>query len=103
VFFINSSKSRETIKTFLTALLVSLFIVLVCDDAPQFKEIAQRLALCWVHEERHYKKMSPVLECHKEELKRIRGEIWKYYKKLLDYKKNPSMCSIIRGNFPVHE
>ena len=89
-FFINLSKSRETIKTFLTALLASMFIVLVGDDAPQFKEIAKRYALCWVHEERHYKKLSPVLDCHKEELARVRGEIWDYYKKLAAYKQKPT-------------
>jgi hypothetical protein len=89
-FFINTSKSRETIKTFLTACLVSLFIVLVADDAPQFKKIAQRVMLCWVHEERHYKKLTPIFDCHKKELKRIRGMIWEYYKKLKDYKNNPT-------------
>ena len=90
-FFINFSKSRETVKTFLTDFLTNLFIVLVGDDAPQFKEIARRFALCWVHEERHYKKLTPILDCHKEEVTRIRGEIWKYYKKLKEYKKNPTV------------
>jgi len=70
-FFINSSKSRGTIKSFLTAFLLKLFTVLVCDDAPQFKGLAERLALCWVHEERHYKKLNPVLEGHKMELNRV--------------------------------
>src|SRR4028119_239000 len=32
---------------------------LVCDDAPQFKLLTDDLALCWVHEGRHYKKLSP--------------------------------------------
>jgi len=90
VFFINTSKSRETIKSFLSASLLSLVIVLVCDDAPQFKNLTQRLMLCWVHEERHYKKMVPTLEVHKEELKRVRSEIWDYYKKLKEYKEKPT-------------
>jgi len=89
-FFIRMSKSRETVKGFLTAYLVSLFIVLLGDDAPQFKEIASKYALCWVHEERHYKKLVPILNIHKEELKRVRGEIWAYYKKLKNYKENPT-------------
>ena len=89
-FFINKSKSRETVKTFLTSMLLSLFIVLVGDDAPQFKKLAQRFALCWVHEERHYKKLVPVLECNKKEVERVRGEIWEYYKKLKDYKCSPT-------------
>ena len=89
-FFVNTSKSRETVKTFLTSLLTSMFTVLVGDDAPQFKGIARRYALCWVHEERHYKKLTPILDYHKKELSRVRDEIWRYYKKLKDYKKNPT-------------
>ena len=90
VFFINFSKSRETIKSFLTASLAALFTVLVGDDAPQFKKIAKRFALCWVHEERHYKKLNPIFETSKEELKRVRTEIWEYYKKLKKHKDNPT-------------
>jgi hypothetical protein len=89
-FFINSSKSRETVKTFLTACLLSLFIILVGDDAPQFKKLAKRFALCWVHEERHYRKLNPVLDCYRAELDRVRGEIWQYYEKLKAYKLNPT-------------
>jgi hypothetical protein len=33
---------------------VSIVQTLVCDDAPQFKWLTRRLALCWVHEGRHY-------------------------------------------------
>jgi len=90
VFFINGSKSRETVKSFLSAFLLSLFIVLVGDDAPQFKGIARRFALCWVHEERHYKKLNPILSRHIEAVERVRSELWGYYKKLLKYKKNPT-------------
>jgi hypothetical protein len=57
VFFINLSKSRETIKSFLTSFLTSLFVVLVGDDAGQFKKISERYAFCWIHQERHYKKL----------------------------------------------
>jgi len=89
-FFINRSKSRPTIKEFLTASLVCLFIVLVGDDAPQFKKIAKIFALCWVHEERLYKKLVPILEIHKKELERVRGEIWAYYARLKDYKQEPT-------------
>ena len=89
-FFINLSKSRETVKSFLTATLVALFSVLVGDDAPQFKNIAQRFALCWVHEERHYKKLNPVFDVNKVELGRVRKQIWGYYKKLTQYKRGPT-------------
>jgi len=90
VFFINLSKSRDTVKSFLTEFLVCLFIVLVGDDAPQFKKVAKRYALCWVHEDRLFKKLNPILECHRLELTRIRDEIWKYYERLKAYKLDPT-------------
>jgi hypothetical protein len=89
-FFIKASKSRETVKTFFTSCLETMFPVLVGDDAPQFKGICKRYALCWVHEERHYKKLAPILDYHRKKLIRVRDEIWNYYKKLNDYKKNPT-------------
>jgi len=33
--------------------------LLVCDDAPQFTWLTEELALCWVHEARHYNKLLP--------------------------------------------
>jgi len=89
-FFTNKSKSRETIKKIITAFLVTLFIVLVGDDAPQFKGIAKRFALCWIHEDRHYKKLTPIFERHKNELIRVRKGIWLYYKKLKKYRLEPT-------------
>src|SRR5256884_7073133 len=38
--------------------------LLVCNDAPQFTLITEELALCWVHEGRHYKKWLPSLPYH---------------------------------------
>jgi hypothetical protein len=89
-FFIKLSKSRETVKSFLTSFLASLFVVLVGDGAGQFKKITKRFALCWIHEERQYKKLVPILNVHRRELERIRGEIWGYYEKLKRYKENPN-------------
>jgi hypothetical protein len=87
---INLSKSRETVKSFFIAFLASLFVVLVGDDAGQFKKITERYALCWIHEERHYKKLFPILDVHRKELERLRGEIWCFYEKLKMYKLNPN-------------
>jgi len=64
--------------------------VLLTDDAPQFKQITELLALCWVHDGRHYKKLSPIVPLHREKLERYRTQYWDYYHKLLDYKKDPS-------------
>jgi len=63
---------------------------LVCDDAPQFKLITNDVALCWVHEGRHYKKLSPVVACHQELLDEFLDEFWDYYRELLAYRDSPS-------------
>ena len=64
--------------------------VLLCDDAPQFKILTEELALCWVHEGRHYKKLCPVLPFNAEKSDEFIGLFWDYYRKLLDYKTSPS-------------
>lgn len=38
--------------------------LLVCDDAPQFNWLTAALALCWIHEFRHYKKLIPCIPIH---------------------------------------
>jgi hypothetical protein len=63
--------------------------ILLCDDAPQFKLICQMLALCWVHDGRHYKKLSPVYKYNVKKVDTFLNKYWKYYHKLLDYKKSP--------------
>jgi len=63
---------------------------LICDNAPQFKLITKNLGLCWVHDARYYKKLTPIIQPHKEELKIFQGKYWDYYKELHQYKKAPS-------------
>jgi hypothetical protein len=62
---------------------------LVCDDAPQFKLLTKYLALCWIHDGRHYKKLNPVIQQHKRILNEFITRYWVYYHKLLDYKEAP--------------
>lgn len=64
--------------------------VLVCDDAPQFKLLSAELALCWVHEGRHYKKLSPVVAYHQKLLDEFLKSFWDYYRQLLAYRDAPS-------------
>jgi len=64
--------------------------ILVADDAPQFKQITNLLALCWVHDGRHYKKLRPVIPWHKVLLENYLDQYWCYYHKLLDYKEQPT-------------
>jgi hypothetical protein len=64
--------------------------LLLCDDAPQYNWIAEELALCWIHEGRHYKKLMPVLVPHLKLLKDYRKQFWEFYDELLAYRKQPT-------------
>ncbi|BAY82738.1 hypothetical protein NIES267_22220 [Calothrix parasitica NIES-267] len=63
---------------------------LLCDDAPQFKLLTSDLALCWVHEGRHYKKLTPFVACHQKLLDDFLERFWNYYRKLLAYRDSPN-------------
>lgn len=63
--------------------------ILLTDDAPQFGQITPYHALCWIHEGRHYKKLTPFVEHHRQLLDDFLTEFWKFYKRLLDYRLNP--------------
>lgn len=64
--------------------------ILLTDGALQFDKITQHHALCWVHEGRHYKKLNPLLPCHKKILDDFLSAFWDFYRLLLEYKKSPS-------------
>ncbi len=64
--------------------------ILLSDDAAEYKHITLEQGLCWIHEGRHYKRLNPVVPFYKEKLEEFRGQYWDYYRKLLDYKENPS-------------
>lgn len=98
-YFIRRYKNRETVNKIICNVdedkdidvekLKTLIEILIADDAPQFKKLTKHLGLCWVHEERHYGKMVPILQYHKELLEKVIGEIWDYYRELQAYKRNP--------------
>ena len=68
---------------------LSIVKILVCDDAPQFKLLTDELALCWIHNGRHYKRLNPVVQIHQEKLADFLQQFWAYYGKLSHYKANP--------------
>ena len=70
--------------------------LLLCDDAPQFKLITDELSLCWVHDGRHYKRLTPVVQNHQDELAAFRERYWNFYRELFRYKKNPS-CKLAKS------
>lgn len=64
--------------------------LLLCDDAPQFSGVTEELALCWVHEGRHYKKLLPYLPQHQPLLDTFLTRFSAYYHEVLAYRKTPS-------------
>jgi hypothetical protein len=63
--------------------------VLLSDDADQFKRITERVALCWIHEGRHYEKLEPRVPLHQEQLEKFRCGYWYFYRRLQDYRADP--------------
>ena len=64
--------------------------LVVCDDAPQFKLVTEELALCWIHEGRHYKKLNPCVAYHRQLLDAFIERYWVFYDQLLVYRKHPT-------------
>jgi Transposase IS66 family len=69
---------------------------LVCDDAPQFRAITEELALCWIHEGRHFKKLTPYLPQQQAALAAILNRFWDYYRDLLAYRELPTAEDRVR-------
>lgn len=68
-----------------------LIDLLLCDDAPQFKRLTDELALCWVHDGRHYKKLNPLVAHHRHLLADFLTRYWDYYDALLTYPLHPTL------------
>ncbi len=64
--------------------------ILLSDEAPQFKFITAEHALCWVHEGRHYKKLTPFLPYHRQLLDDFLTQFWDFYHQLQHYRAAPS-------------
>jgi hypothetical protein len=69
---------------------------LVCDDAPQFRGVTEELALCWIHEGRHFKQLTPYLPQYREALADILTQFWDYYRELLAYREQPTAAERAR-------
>lgn len=70
--------------------------ILVSDDAKQFRHLADELALCWIHEGRHYKALSPVVPQHQQQLDDFLTRYWDYYAALQQYREAPSAAEAER-------
>ena len=75
--------------------------ILLSDDAPQFQHITQQQALCWIHEGRHYKKLSPFVDYHRHLLDDFIKQFWLFYHQLQAYRVRPSsdQAQLLNANF----
>lgn len=64
---------------------------LLSDDAAVYHLLTDAHALCWVHDGRHYAKLSPVVPEHQRVLAAFRKEYWAYYRRLVAYRAAPSV------------
>jgi hypothetical protein len=75
--------------------------ILVGDDAKQSKHLSDDFGLCWVHEGRHYKELSPVVPQYQQQLEAFRTRYWDFYGELLKYhdRPMPAMAERLREEF----
>lgn len=64
------------------------------DDAGQFAVFIN--SLCWIHEERHYRKFQVFNSETEQAIAHVRGQIWELYKGLKAYKEAPSAFEKLR-------
>jgi len=64
--------------------------ILLSDDAPQFRFISAEHALCWVHAGRHFKKLIPVVDYHRQLTADFLTQFWDFYHRLQDYRSQPA-------------
>jgi hypothetical protein len=83
-------KEALAIATYRTQTTYPVVELLLCDDAAQFDHLTDQLALCWVHEYRHYKTLTPRFLAHLDLLKEFSKDFWALYDDLLAYRDYPS-------------
>jgi hypothetical protein len=63
---------------------------ILSDGAPQFDLVVLLHGLCWVHQERVFRRLNAPTADDQDRVEAVQSLIWDYYRQLLDYQKNPS-------------
>ena len=93
-FFILDGKSRDDLRPiFGLKEGEQIDKPMISDAAQQFRFISSKQGLCWIHEIRHYRKLTPVLDQHRALLNGFIDRLWYYYELLEDYKEHPDRGS----------
>jgi len=75
--------------------------ILVSDDAPQYKQCALQISLCWVHIGRNFKKLHPKIKHHQDLLADFLSSFWIFYHNLKNYRQNPTpqLAKLLNSQF----
>ena len=73
-----------------TQTTIPIVTTLLSDDAPQYQLVTLYQMLCWIHEGRHYKKLTPFVDYHRQQLDDFTRQFWEFYRQLQDYRADPS-------------
>lgn len=65
-------------------------LIILSDDAGQFNIPMLLHALCWIHAERHIKKLVPMTDEIRQEQQKILDDFWSLYRQLKAYRATPS-------------
>ncbi len=68
---------------------ISKELIILSDDAGQFKIAGLLHALCWVHAERNINKIIAFSDAHRAAQNQVRSEIWHFYQDLKEFKTAP--------------
>ncbi len=63
---------------------------LLSDDAAVYHLLTDAHALCWIHDARHYAKLTPVVATHRDLLTAFRTDYWAFYRQLVAYRTAPT-------------
>jgi hypothetical protein len=63
---------------------------LLSDDASVYHLLTDEHALCWVHDGRHYAKLTPLVPVHRDLLAAFRTDYWAFYHQLVAYRTAPT-------------
>jgi hypothetical protein len=88
-------KDALAIAAYRTQSTLPVIDLLLCDDAHQFNWLTEQLALCWIHEFRHYKRLLPRFLSHCQALQAFGKTFWLFYHKLLSYRQHPDQATAL--------
>ena len=79
----------------------ALVDVLLSDGAKEYMMVARRRqAVCWLHDIRDYRKMTPQLSAHRKILDEFIDKLWQFYGRLKSYRqKNSVLAQVLRDDF----